>query len=567
MSTAITVKLGQLEHDPVVTKGYEKRHEQIDDLLASFPTKGQKQSLAIRTRTDGVAGYWVKAGNRRLATFRKLRDTAGSIRGVPVTNDFDVHAVLEDETDADAFETSRIENLQRLPETPVQEFLAFKTMHETKSVKEIAAIFATTVKRVEQRLALAALHPDVLAMLEAGTITMEAAEAFTIAEPKQQAAYVKEHSGKNADWRFDAHYVKREFEQKLISGTSAVARIIGKSAYLKAGGEVFGEEFNEGGYWTSKKIIDKLLTAHWVVEKAKWKEAGWAFIETADEFAGRELWKIHNARTVGKKATAAEKAKAGVVYWPDGSKAPIVGIFRYNAGGTRIATPKPTSLDSIDHSIKRLLWDGIGTAIAAELSKKPDLVLELLVATLRSSKWGNGSPLDIARGYEHPFERKGTRNELSFEAAFKAVKGKSQKDLLNALVEVIAVGVMVEPPFAKGELAFMERVKLAEVRFDAAAYFKALTKPFLELAWKDMTDPSAGEKAPKGTVDELITKLKKRAKDSGWLPPQIRLPGYTGPHFLDLPKVQPNKKGPKIVKGAANQNDEEEEDDQLVAAE
>ena len=196
MTESKTVRLGDLEHDPIAIDGHEHRLTQLDDLLANLPHEGQLQSLRVRPavglgqsegKTPGKAPkkgsaplWWVTAGNRRLATLRKLRDTAGAIQGVVVTDDFPVHVIAGDSDDASAYATSRAENLQRLPETPVEEFRAFAKLAKTMPNKEIAARFGITAKRVEQRLRLAALHPDVLDALDKGTITMEAAQAFTL---------------------------------------------------------------------------------------------------------------------------------------------------------------------------------------------------------------------------------------------------------------------------------------------------------------------------------------------------------------------------------------------------
>jgi hypothetical protein len=71
----------------------------------------------------------------------------------------------------------------------------------------------------------------------------------------------------------------------------------------------------------------------------------------------------------------------------------------------------------------------------------------------------------------------------------------------------------------------------------------------LELCWRDMTDPAAGEKPPKGKIEEVRVYLRKRAGDTGWLPPQLRTPSYAGPAFTAPAKA------------------DEEEDEQLQAAE
>ena len=68
-STAKTILLGHLDHDPVVMAmpGQAARITQIDDLLASIPAQGLLQSLKVRISSDASI-YLVTAGNRRLAS-------------------------------------------------------------------------------------------------------------------------------------------------------------------------------------------------------------------------------------------------------------------------------------------------------------------------------------------------------------------------------------------------------------------------------------------------------------------------------------------------------------------
>lgn len=296
-----TIRLGDLEHDPVAIDGREGRLTQLDDLLASIPAHGVLQSLRVRPWPAGVKRptlgkrgrpkgsetpptHGVIAGNRRLATLRRIRDEGGTILGVAVTDDWPVIAILGQENDTVAHEITTAENLQRLPESPVAEFRAFKRMvDEGKTVPEIAGAFGIPDKRVNQRLKLAALHADVLDALESGRITMEAAQAFTIEpDPKRQAAYLKKARGA---WDLEPNRIKNAFTEQLIRGDSDRAKLVTKKAYVAAGGTILGDEFDEAAsYWIDTEIVDRLVEERWAARKAKWIEDGWLFVESADEF-------------------------------------------------------------------------------------------------------------------------------------------------------------------------------------------------------------------------------------------------------------------------------------------
>jgi ParB family chromosome partitioning protein len=310
MSEVKTVRLGSLEHDPVAIAGHEKRLEQLDDLEASIPLKGQLQSLNVRPAGKGAKKgieWWVKAGNRRLATLRRLRDAKASVLGVVVTNEFPVHVIIKDEGDADAYETSRSENLQRVPETMVEEFRAFARMAETKPPAEIAAVFGVTEKRVLQRLKLAALHPDLLDALEAGKMDMASAQAFTI-EPdqKKQLAVWK----KLSDWQRGERSIRAALTDRLVRGDSPIAKFITRKAYEKAGGKIHGDAFDEkASYWISPDVIKQCIADAWADKKAKWVEDGWSFVEEASTF-GQDNWNRDVAGQL-KQMEAGEAAAEG----------------------------------------------------------------------------------------------------------------------------------------------------------------------------------------------------------------------------------------------------------------
>lgn len=545
-TTILSVPLDELEHDPIAIKGHEARLTQLDDLLASLPIKGQLQSLKVRPSpsSDVHSAYWVTAGNRRLAALRALQARGGSIRGVVVTGEYPVHVIVSAESDADAYESSRSENLQRLPETPVEEFRAFAKMAESKTPREIAAVFGITEKRVQQRLKLAALHADVVAALEAGKISMEAAQAFTIeADPARQAAYLKKHlrGGGGHNYNLLPSAIRGAFTDDLVNGDHTVAQIIGRDAYLAAGGQMLGDVFDDASYWISPEVIERCLAAHWETQVAAWKEEGWSFVEPIETFLPTEQWKINYCDNVGSQAPDHVKAVAGVVYWPNGDREPIVGIKRYAEPKDRLVAATPDLL-RLPEEARAALTGVLDQAVAARLLADHDLTLRLLVASLRCGQY-EPSPVAITRDYDLPAEDD-EDEAVSFVEALRAEDGKSRDELIAALVEVVVPGMEVLAPFNEGEMAFLGLVQ-PEVTFDPGPYFKGLTKPLLELALRDMTDPDAGEKPPKGKIEELVAKARQRAADTGWLPPQLRTPSYTGPCF---------------VTGVADEGDDEEAD-------
>jgi len=624
-TTILSVPLDSLEHDPVAVEGHEQRLKSLDDLLASLPLKGQLQSLKVRPSpaSDVHSDYWVTAGNRRLAALRALQKAGGSIKGVKVTGAFPVHVIVSAETDADAYESSRSENLQRLPETPVEEFRAFAKMAKTKSVKDIAAVFGCTAKRVEQRLRLAALHEDVLAALEAGKITMEAAQAFSVEpNPQKQAAYLKKNA-KNG-WALSPGQVKQAFTEKLVRSDSPIAKLIGKDAYVAAGGQILGDAFSGSAYWISPDVIDRLAEERMKDQKVAWLEEGWSFAESADEYLkGAQDYLIYRnrlqplgepdfganeklaaeaksrlAELVGEYPalsqddidpsipqdideeyqkltdelddlaerqtfTAEQKAIAGVVYWPDGRRAPEFGIVRE---GT--AVPKGLGGDDDEGDdgadLRDPGWDA-ETAIFAMKSKtlgqvladNSTLALRVLVAQLRFGQSYSGV-LGVSRSFKSQHQ-----GYSDFASAYADVRDLESAALVAELAEMVAAGVSISRHVDTSQL-FADASGPA-FKFDGKAYFSHLSKPLLRAAWADMWSPDTIAPLDDGDLKAMAKVLVKAAQATGWLPPQLRTPAYSGPKFVtgDAPDAAADNEGEELVDADLG----EDNDSALQAAE
>lgn len=639
--TPTHARLDELEHDPVAIEGHEHRLTQIDDLLASIPVKGLMQGLSVRLfagkppKKGPVPKYWVKAGNRRLATLRRLMAEGIAVDGVIVTAEYQVPIVLKDEDDAGAYESSRTENLMRLPESVVEEVRAFAKMSRTKTVKEIAAVFATTERRVTQRLALAGLHDDVLAALEKGKISIEAAQAFTVEpDPKKQAAYLKKAG--SSSWELEPHRIKSAFTQKLVRGDSDIAKLITRKRYDAAGGKILGDAFDEkASYWISPDIIDKLLDDVWADKKAKWIEDGWGFVEPAESF-GTNNWgqpkvfdfskiepmpkgytakqqqkldalrknvadlrtsypslspdfdwdawydahpgegdepeepkvpieasRAHSKATsdiaqIGRQQprafTAEQKAVAGVVYFLDGRREPIVGIVK---PGTKVprglsgkgeagpdGKPVEKTADLLDPGTTMAgeLAAAMTKALQAKLAKAPELALQVLMASLHHeafSQFDRSTPLRINAEVGAPAP---DRKDGSLGAALTLMRGKSIDDLVTLLAPVVAmnttvaIGHHVAGTGKEKLVAFVDPP--TRPFFDPDGYFAGITKPLIQAAWRDMYSALEGKgNLADGKKGDMAKKAADAARATGWLPPQLRTPSYVGPEFITAAKA------------------------------
>ena len=90
-----------------------------------------------------------------------------------------------------AREASLLENVARLPATELEQFAAFKALAEAgQTAAEIAATFGLTELRVKRVLALAKVHPDILALYESDQLGQESLRYMTMATEAQQTAWL-----------------------------------------------------------------------------------------------------------------------------------------------------------------------------------------------------------------------------------------------------------------------------------------------------------------------------------------------------------------------------------------
>lgn len=253
--------------------------DEIAELKASIAHRGVLQPLIGRLLPDDRAE--IVAGGRRMKCAQLLFEEG-------VRRDMVRVILLEDGDDADAYEISIAENVTSKPLHPVIEFEAFAALAERgRSAEEIAAHFGITVRQAQQRLALGQLHEDVrLAWLE-GRVSAEAARAFTLAEPAEQAAYL-ERAGTH-DLRPLA--IRDHFAKEAIAAHTPLARFVGADAYQEAGGALVPDLFAEHRDFADGALLRRLAEGILDYEADRISTAeGWAEVLHGEAAKDRFVW-------------------------------------------------------------------------------------------------------------------------------------------------------------------------------------------------------------------------------------------------------------------------------------
>lgn len=235
------------------------------DLEASILAHGMLSPLVVHHLEKPRGRFGVLAGGRRLRALQAM-----AARG-EIARDYKVDCVVRDETAATSTELSVIENTARVALTPAEEFQAFATLAEDPAMDTaaIARRFAVTELHVRQRMRLGQLHPDILAALGAGKMTLDAAKAY--AGTADQALQMRVFGEQEKGWSGHHTYAIRNAIKRAGSAydTDQMLKLVEVDAYLAAGGQLEEDLFAGGVRVLQPGTLAELYYARLEAEKAK----------------------------------------------------------------------------------------------------------------------------------------------------------------------------------------------------------------------------------------------------------------------------------------------------------
>lgn len=256
--------------------------EDIAGLAESIKSKGLLQNLVVSRAAQGQL-YEVDAGGRRLRALQMLASRKDLAKNWPVP----VKVIAPDA----ATESSLAENLQKIAMNPADEVEAFATIVEgyeangmaspAERIANCARRFGVTERYVAQRLALAALAPDILDALRENRITIAAATAYAShPEQAEQLKVFKAHEKKTGTYgKHEPREIKGALKGRIYQIDHKLVRYIGLDAYRDAGGEVATDLFfedDERDIVLNPALVDKLATEKGAIEAQQLgKASGW----------------------------------------------------------------------------------------------------------------------------------------------------------------------------------------------------------------------------------------------------------------------------------------------------
>lgn len=191
---------------------------------------------------------------------RRLEATLANIASSKLPDDFMV-AVLVARNKDEAIEMSQAENYFQLPMNPADECMGFKRIIDKtgKTPAELAIRFGKTERFIRGRLRLADLAEPVFTALRQGEIGIEVAQAYaSTGDTGRQASVFAQLDG--SYYRNNSAEIRRQLAAFSYSGSDPKALLVGRDAYVAAGGNIDEDLFSDAATerWTDTELLDRL---------------------------------------------------------------------------------------------------------------------------------------------------------------------------------------------------------------------------------------------------------------------------------------------------------------------
>lgn len=256
----------------------------IEEMVESIARRGLIQSLHVRPvlDADGVETgmFEVPAGGRRYRALELL------VKQKRLAKTATVPCVIGDaNSDILVDEVSLVENMERAPLHPLDQFRAFQAMRDKGMTEEaIAAAFFVSVTVVKQRLRLTSVSPTLLEIYADDGMTLEQLMAFTVSSDHARQEQVWDAI--KDSWQKEPYQIRRMLTETAVRASDKRAIFIGVDAYEAAGGIVLRDLFqsDDGGWLQDPVLLDRMVAEKLKATADQIAEEGWKWIEVAVNF-------------------------------------------------------------------------------------------------------------------------------------------------------------------------------------------------------------------------------------------------------------------------------------------
>ncbi|PTX45599.1 ParB family chromosome partitioning protein [Gemmobacter caeni] len=396
------------------------------------PEGGFAEGNDLQSRRIGIV-----AGGRRLRALQLLHG--------PGRGDVEVPVLITGDA-ATAAEWAGTENTARAALNPADEVVAYRRMRaQGASPTAIASAFAVRERHVLGRLKLALLPDEALDALRAGQISIDQAEALTVAQSDDAVAamiprILKAVNGWNT---MRPEQIRRELNPEAVPASDRRARFVGLDTYADRGGRIQSDLFSDSTVLLDPALLDLLFAEKLESARAEICAEGWAEVhafsaaypdyELLRERCGARLERVPvalpeadaeeldelmaraEAEELGREDLArmdelttraagdfddADRTRAtAFIHVSNGGDVIMDGAWlpreanEGEAGGSEAITGKAEAIPQNLRDDLRIIQT---LALQTALLEKPELVLDLLAVTLTADVWPWYRPLALS---------------------------------------------------------------------------------------------------------------------------------------------------------------------------
>ena len=154
-----TVSISDLSRNPYQPRQHFSE-EKLEELVNSIKKNGIIQPIAVRPNKLESGKYEIVAGERRWIAAQRA-----GLHDIPVT--------ILDLSDVESLEVAIVENIQRDDLNPIEEARGYKRLNQEFKYdhESISKLMSKSRSHISNTLRLLTLPPDVIAMLEEGTLS------------------------------------------------------------------------------------------------------------------------------------------------------------------------------------------------------------------------------------------------------------------------------------------------------------------------------------------------------------------------------------------------------------
>jgi len=231
------------------------REDKLEELSNSIKKNGIIQPIAVRINNSGSTKYEIIAGERRWLAAQRA-----GLHEIPVT--------ILDLSDAESLEVAIVENIQRDDLNPIEEARGYKRLNEEFKYdhEDISKLMSKSRSHISNTLRLLTLPPDVIAMLEEGTLT--SGQARPLIGLSSASSIAEEIVSKNYSARKVEYLVKskknpindKKYDANIIKAQELIEKKLGLKVHISNKKNNRGKIIIEYNDLDQFELISKLLT-------------------------------------------------------------------------------------------------------------------------------------------------------------------------------------------------------------------------------------------------------------------------------------------------------------------